>query len=224
MIGILLPVHNEEKLLGACLESLLLASRHPGLNGEPVTILVVLDSCTDHSANIALEHGVITLALKARNVGQARAAGARYLLAHGARWLASTDGDSNVAADWLVEQLALDADAVCGTITLAMQNNGLSATAQTLFEQHYQHREGHRHIHGANLGVSASAYLRAGGFPFLTCHEDVHLVRQLERSGARIAWSCRPQVTTSTRLDPRASGGFGDYLRLLSEGSSESGH
>ncbi|WP_122315415.1 glycosyltransferase family 2 protein [Pseudomonas cichorii] len=224
MIGILIPVHNEEKLLGACLESLLQASRHPGLNGEPVTILVVLDSCTDHSADIALQHGVITLDLSARNVGQARAAGAHYLLSHGARWLASTDGDSNVAADWLVEQLALNADAVCGTITIPRQGNGLSAKVQKLFEQHYQHREGHRHIHGANLGISASAYVRAGGFPFLTCHEDVQLVRELERSGARIAWSCKPQVTTSSRLDPRASGGFGDYLRSLSEGSAESGH
>ncbi|MBX8537555.1 glycosyltransferase [Pseudomonas cichorii] len=224
MIGILIPVHNEEKLLGACLESLLQASRHPGLNGEQVKILVVLDSCTDHSADIALEYGVNTLDVTARNVGQARAAGAGYLLEQGARWLASTDGDSNVAADWLVEQLALDADAVCGTITLPMQENGLSAAVQTLFEQHYQHRDGHRHIHGANLGVSAAAYLRAGGFPLLACHEDVHLVRQLELSGARIAWSCRPRVTTSTRLDPRASGGFGDYLRSLAEGSSESGH
>jgi hypothetical protein len=77
--------------------------------------------------------------------------------------------------------------------------------------------DGHRHIHGANLGISATAYLRAGGFPPLACHEDVHLVSQLERCGARIAWSCRPRVTTSTRLECRAVGGFGDYLRSLAE-------
>jgi hypothetical protein len=37
----------------------------------------------------------------------------------------------------------------------------------------------------------------------------------LELSGANIAWSPRPQVRTSARLDSRARGGFGDYLRNL---------
>ncbi|MFJ4143088.1 glycosyltransferase [Pseudomonas sp. NPDC089734] len=224
MIGILLPVHNEERRLGACLESLLQASRHPGLNDEPVTILAVLDSCTDHSADIAQEYGIATLDLRVRNVGRARAAGARYLLAQGARWLASTDADSSVATDWLVEQLALNVDAVCGTITLSARDCDLSAATQALFERDYRHQDGHRHIHGANLGVSASAYVRAGGFPFLSCHEDVQLVRQLEHSGARIAWSCKPQVTTSARLDARTREGFGAYLQSLEKIADKPSH
>lgn len=215
MIGVLIPVHNEEQLLDICLETVLQAARHPDLSGEPVQVLVVLDSCTDRSAEIARMHGVLTLEVDARNVGLARAAGANYLLAQGARWLACTDGDSSVAPDWLVEQLALDADAVCGTIQPGQWHEGISAAAQIAYHQHYQHREGHRHIHGANLGVSSSAYLQAGGFPSLACHEDVHLIRQLELCGARIAWSTRPRVTTSTRLDARAKGGFGDFLRSL---------
>ena len=52
-------------------------------------------------------------------------------------------------------------------------------------------------------------------FRSLTCHEDVQLVRNLERSGASIAWSHTPQVITSARLDCRAEGGFGDYLKSL---------
>lgn len=51
------------------------------------------------------------------NVGHARAAGAQELLNQGVRWIACTDADSTVAEDWLVEQLALEADAVCGTVT-----------------------------------------------------------------------------------------------------------
>lgn len=215
MIGVLIPVHNEEQLLDLCLETVLQAAHHPGLNEEPVQVLVVLDSCTDRSAKIAHFYGVSTLEVNARNVGLARAAGADWLMDRGARWLACTDGDSSVAADWLVEQLALDADAVCGTIQPGQWHDGISAAAQIAYHQHYQHRDGHRHIHGANLGVSSSAYRRAGGFPSLACHEDVHLVRQLERCGARIAWSTRPRVITSTRLDSRARGGFGDFLRSL---------
>lgn len=217
MIGVLIPVHNEEQLLGECLETVLAAGQHPALADEQVLVLVVLDSCTDGSAAIAEHYSVATLEVSVRNVGQARAAGASLLLERGARWIACTDGDSTVAQDWLVEQLALDADAVCGTVTPGQWNDEIPLDAQIRYQQSYQHRDGHRHIHGANLGVSAAAYTLAGGFPPLACHEDVHLIRQLELSGARIAWSCRPRVTTSTRLQARAAGGFADYLRALAD-------
>ncbi|MDB6142103.1 MAG: glycosyl transferase family protein [Pseudomonas sp.] len=219
MIGILIPVHNEEALLGTCLQTVLQASQHPELKGEAVVVIAVLDSCTDASGHIAQTHGVLTLRLNVRNVGQARAAGAQELLDQGVRWIACTDADSTVAEDWLVEQLALEADAVCGTVTPGQWDDGIPPEAQIIYQQHYQQRDGHRHIHGANLGVSAAAYLQAGGFPPLATHEDVHLVQQLELCGARIAWSCRPKVTTSTRLECRAVGGFGDYLRSLVGGS-----
>jgi len=217
MIGVLIPVHNEEQLLDECLRTVLEAGRHPALAREPVLILVVLDSCTDASADVARQHDVATLEVSVRNVGQARAAGATLLLERGARWIACTDGDSSVAPDWLVEQLALDADAVCGTVTPGQWGDDIPLEAQIRYQQRYQQRDGHRHIHGANLGVSAEAYTLAGGFPPLACHEDVQLIRQLELSGARIAWSCRPRVTTSIRLNARASGGFADYLRTLAD-------
>lgn len=47
MIGILIPAHNEEDLLEQCLTAALRASKHGLLAGEPVEVLVVLDSCTD---------------------------------------------------------------------------------------------------------------------------------------------------------------------------------
>ncbi|RYY84013.1 MAG: glycosyltransferase family 2 protein, partial [Comamonadaceae bacterium] len=71
---------------------------------------------------------------------------------------------------------------------------------------------GHRHVHGANLGVSATAYRRAGGFPALACSEDVALVEALKAMGANIAWSAAPRVSTSARANARARGGFGDTL------------
>ncbi|MHA3739145.1 glycosyltransferase [Pseudomonas sp. Eth.TT006] len=215
MIGILIPAHNEETLLGQCLNAALRASRHGLLAGEPVEILVVLDSCTDRSAQIVSNFPVLSLQIDARNVGQARAAGAQVLLERGARWIACTDADSRVAEDWLVAQLGLGADAVCGTVTVEQWDHGFDESAQIRYHSHYQARDGHRHIHGANLGISADAYRSAGGFPPLACDEDVQLVRRLELSGADIAWSHRPQVHTSARLDSRARGGFGDYLRNL---------
>ena len=215
MIGILIPVHNEEALLAECLDAALVAASHPDLHGEAVQILVVLDSCSDASAVIASAYPVQCLDVQARNVGQARGVGARHLLNAGARWIACTDADSRVSPDWLVAQLALEADAVCGTVTVDTWSEDFDTSAQIRYHQGYAARDGHRHIHGANLGVSAGAYIRAGGFEPLACHEDVQLVRDLERCGASIAWSHRPQVVTSARLQARAQGGFGDFLRSL---------
>ena len=215
MIGILIPVHNEEALLGECLKAAMIAASHPGLLGEPVQILAVLDSCSDGSAAIAQAYPVQCLHVQARNVGHVRGVGARHLLNQGARWISCTDADSRVAPDWLVAQLALGTDAVCGTVTVDAWSEGFDAAAQIRYTQAYEARDGHRHIHGANLGVSAAAYVQSGGFEPLACHEDVQLVRNLERCGASIAWSHTPQVITSARLDCRAQGGFGDYLKGL---------
>lgn len=215
MIGVLIPAHNEQALLAHCLHAVLSAGAHPQLNGEQVRVLLVLDSCDDLSADIAAQYDVNVLAINARNVGIARATGAQWLLEQGARWISCTDADSRVAEDWLVAQLALGKDAVCGTVTVDDWGTEVDERAQSRYLAAYQARDGHRHIHGANLGVSATAYRRAGGFQPLACHEDVHLVQQLEACGASIAWSHRPQVTTSARLDCRAAGGFGDYLKSL---------
>ncbi|WP_460110158.1 glycosyltransferase family 2 protein [Pseudomonas sp. S3_H04] len=217
MIGILIPAHNEEDLLDECLSAAMRASRHGLLAGERVEVLVVLDSCTDRSAQIVSGYPVLSLHIDARNVGQARAAGAQLLLERGARWISCSDADSRVADDWLVAQLGLGADAVCGTVTVEHWHESFDAAAQIRYHRHYRACDGHRHIHGANLGISADAYRWAGGFKPLACDEDVQLVRELELDGANIAWSHRPQVLTSARFDSRARGGFGDYLRNLAQ-------
>lgn len=223
MIGIVIPAHNEERCLAACLASVHLAARHPDLRAESVCVAVVLDHCSDGTRAIAQHHlealqgagySVECIEVDARNVGAARAAGADRLLAHGARWLAFTDADTRVAPDWLVAQLNLNADVVCGTV--AVDDWSAHADDAALlcrhFDDHYNDMDGHRHIHGANLGVSAAAYRCAGGFAPLACSEDVALVAALERCGARFAWSAAPRVTTSARRDARARGGFGDTL------------
>lgn len=217
MIGVLVPVHNEEQLLGACLASVLKAARHPGLGGEQVEVLAVLDACTDGSEAIATALGVPTLSVNSRNVGHTRSVGASYLLGRGVRWLACTDADSLVGEDWLFKQLQFGAEAVCGTVHVADWGEH-SAGVQARYLANYQDREGHRHIHGANLGVCARAYRRVGGFRPLSAHEDVHLIEDLERSGARIVWTSLNRVTTSSRFDCRAQGGFSDYLKELAEG------
>lgn len=230
MIGVAIPAHNEEAVLGACLAALLAAARDPALQGEAVTVVVVLDSCDDGSGAVVRAHqplfaaaGAVLdcIAVDEHCVGAARAAGARALLAWGARWLAFTDADTRVARQWLAAQLALDADVVCGSVAVDdwSPHAGRADALRDHFAGTYQDRDGHRHIHGANLGVSAAAYQAAGGFASVPCHEDVLLVQALERIGARFAWSAQPRVFTSARTDARARGGFGDTLLRMLQGS-----
>lgn len=212
MIGVVVPAHNEQALLKDCLEALRGAADEAG---EEVRILVVLDACTDRSRDIARACGVQTLAIDAGNIGYARRADAAHLLDQGARWLACTDADSRVPRNWLRQQLAFNADAVCGTVSVEEWDPQHSAEVRQRYQSLYQCGEGHRHIHGANLGVCAEAYRRVGGFRPLAVHEDRYLIEDLQRSGASIVWTALNGVRTSSRLDCRAHGGFGDYLKAL---------
>jgi glycosyltransferase involved in cell wall biosynthesis len=223
MLGIVIPAHNEEVCLPGCLAALYVAASHPALRGETVLVHVVLDDCDDGSEDVLKrwqqrrQSELVTLTwsqIDKRKVGAARASGADRLLARGVRWLAFTDADTHVSPEWLVQQLALNVDVVCGSVAVDdwSPHAGQAAMLCTHFSQTYTDRDGHRHIHGANLGVAADAYRKAGGFQSVPCHEDVYLVAALERIGARFAWSAAPRVVTSARTDARARGGFGDTI------------
>ncbi len=214
MIGIVVPAHNEEVHLPACLDALLLAARHPALEGEDVRIVVVLDACHDGSARVVMTRPVTGLSIAARNVGMARCHGASHLLAAGARWLAFTDADTVVDQRWLADQLSLHCDVVCGCV--AVEDWSAHTEAVRLrYLAHYQYRDDHRHVHGANLGVSAQAYRAVGGFTGLALGEDAALVQALIDHGATVRWSALPRVVTSARKQGRAPGGFATFLAGL---------
>jgi glycosyltransferase involved in cell wall biosynthesis len=214
MLSTIVPAHNEAEHIGRCLTALAVAAADEHLRGEPVAVFVVLDDCSDDTGRIALAHGAITLSSRHRNVGAARALGAEAAIARGARWLAFTDADTEVGPEWLVAQLAHLAEgseAVCGTVAVRDWGS-YGRSMQAHHEATYFDVDGHRHIHGANLGVSTAAYRRAGGFEPLVSHEDVALVRALQHVGTSIAWSAAPRVYTSARRSFRAPQGFGSTL------------
>lgn len=114
-MGIVIPAHNEAEHLAACLEAVgtaidvantaILSCRHPVLRELKVSVLVVLDSCTDDSLAIVQAKQVGWIEGNWRCVGQVRDVGVRHLIAQGATWLACTDADSQVTPDWIVQQL-----------------------------------------------------------------------------------------------------------------------
>lgn len=217
-LAVVVPAHNEAATLAACLESLQIAAAHPALAQCEVNVMVVLDSCTDASREIAASAGVRGLDVQCRNVGRARDAGARAALALGAQWLCFTDADSRVAPDWLAATMRLIAahacDAICGIVTVENWED-YALDVRAAYDVHYISQDGHRHIHGANLSVRASVYEETGGFLPLACHEDVTLVRRIEALGKRVEWSARPVVATSARRHARVTGGFCDFLKTV---------
>ncbi|MET9494841.1 glycosyltransferase [Streptomyces sp. NPDC006552] len=226
-LAVLVPAHDEEERLPRALEAIRAAARHPALRRVRVVTVVVADSCRDGTGAAAARAGADVVHVTCRNVGLARAtAAARALeLLDGPEgvWLASTDADSVVPPHWLAFQHARAAegwDAVVGTVTVTRWPRrvpGLAARHQ----RHYTASRPahgpwhHPHVHGANLGVAAGAYVAVGGFPALPVSEDHGLVDALAARGHRLLRTADCPVATSGRLDPRARGGFGDHLAGL---------
>jgi hypothetical protein len=73
----------------------------------------------------------------------------------------------------------------------------------------------HRHVHGASLGISTTAYRAVGGFAPRPTGEDVTLVAALDRAGHRVVRDRAQPVVTSARSDGRAPDGFAEHLRTL---------
>ena len=213
---VVVPAHNEQRLLARCLSALDAATTATAI---PVEVIVVLDTCTDASASLIPSH-MSTIRISARSVGAARRAG--FAAADtgddpAATWLATTDADSEVPPHWLRTQVAAadgGADAYLGIVTTRDWAQWPPHIARR-FAQTYRPTDGHRHVHGANLGVRASTYREIGGFADLSRNEDVDLVGRLQHSGARLRWCARAAVITSTRRDARAPGGFAAHLAAL---------
>lgn len=221
MIAVIVPAHNEEDHITDCVVALQAAARCPHLCGEKTVVIVVLDACTDATRSKAQQLGATTISIELRNVGAARALGAELALAAGARWLAFTDADTQVGADWICAQLAQNSDAVCGTV--AVNDWGTyGEVMRTHYAATYNDANGHRHIHGANFGISALAYQQAGGFQPLESSEDVALVAALENNGLSIAWTAAPRVVTSSRRLFKAPGGFGAKLAQVEQDCADS--
>lgn len=214
MIAAIVPAHNEERLIGPCLQALQVAAQHCALANEAVVIIVALDRCSDATAAICQRFGVQVVRVEAGCVGVARALACDHALAQGARWIGCTDADSRVPADWLVKQVQCGASAFCGVVTVDDWQD-YAPSVQQAFVAAEQAREGHLHVHGANMGFSASAYRDSGGFLPLMTGEDVALIAAIQSSGARVARLATPQVITSARRHARAVHGFSDFLRRL---------
>ncbi|CAN5612600.1 glycosyltransferase family A protein [soil metagenome] len=219
LVHVVVPAHDEERFLGRALEAITVAStraraEQPGLT---VRTTVVLDSCTDGTAEVAAAHAVDLRVVDAGCVGAARHAGTLRVrdVCRGVPgeevWVLCTDADSVVPETWVVDHLRLarSHDVVLGG---ARPDPG-ETPADHLAEWERRHRFPRRRVHGANLGFRLSTYLSSGGFEPLDEHEDVRLVEAFDRLGAAIGVGT--EVITSSRHTGRTPGGFAGYMARL---------
>ena len=220
-VGVVVPAHNEETLLPACLTALRRTARQVSV---PVHLLVAADSCTDRTVAVARACGALVIRLRARSVGAARAAGMAELLRWmagtdpAAVWLATTDADTVVPPHWLRRQVAhadRGWDVVLGTVTVADWSEH-PPHVPIAFAARYEYGDRpHPHVHGANIGIRASAYRAAGGFQPLRTAEDHALLAAVAEVGCSILRADDVLVETSGRRQARAPHGFSHLLRTL---------
>ena len=219
-VAVVIPAHDEEDLIGACLD----AVHHAIAAARPLatrfSVHVSLDHCSDRTRSIALAAGVQVIDAVGRGVGAARAAGVGAALAHHAAvplrrlWVAHTDADSVVPENWLTHQwhlAAAGADVVVGTVRPDFRD--LSPEQNDAWWQTHVPGTANGHVHGANLGTRATALIGAGGFEPVTEHEDVLLVAETRARGASLVASDEAWVQTSGRSVGRTAGGYAGYLR-----------
>ena len=231
-VGVVVPVHNEQELLGSALValegSLALLTDSRLVCG----VAIVLDSCDDASYHVAEEWrrdmrrrwpvmSILVIECQSRNVGIARALGCAALLKHWTSidatqiWLATTDADSQVPATWLSTQVRAHeagADLWTGRVTV---NDWNTYDPQTRKRWIMTYEAEEYPIHGTSMGFNALRYLEAGGFPHLSTGEDREMCVLLAECGARSVHDASIRVLTSARRSARAPLGFSHALDMI---------
>jgi cellulose synthase/poly-beta-1,6-N-acetylglucosamine synthase-like glycosyltransferase len=224
-VGVVIPARDEADSIVECLDSIV-GALDATLAVNSGWIVVVADSCRDQTASLArrrLAGRGKVIECSVASPGTARRLGAAEVLTHFASrrpadvWIANTDADSRVGADWISHHLQLAARGFCGVAGIVRLTSieGHDETAVSEFLAGYATYEDgtHPHVHGANLGIRADAYLDAGGWSDLTVAEDHCLWSRVRSRGWLTIASVGSVVSTSGRLHGRAMDGFADTLR-----------
>ncbi|RTL67803.1 MAG: glycosyltransferase [Pseudonocardiaceae bacterium] len=230
-VAVVVPAHDEQALIGPCLDALA-AAADVVPDGCAVAVTVVLDRCTDGTATVVRDTvrrrfrpGTVATVVtaSARTVGELRTLGLDDALRRlgdvpaDRVWLLSTDADTRVPPAWIRDHLRFadaGADAVAGVVDLDGLHE-LPADVQcryTAIVDAGTTAHGHTHAYAANLGVRADAFVAAGGFPVVAAGEEHALLAVLRAAGRRIATPVDVRVRTSARTRGRAEGGLADLL------------
>jgi glycosyltransferase involved in cell wall biosynthesis len=227
-VAVVVPARDEADRIEATLRGLE-AARRQVAKQVSCAVVVVADRCRDDTAARAralLVAPDVVVEIEAGCVGVARRLGTALALRRSPApttrtWLASTDADTVVPEGWLAPHLfhaERGAVGVAGIVELRA-DEAVDRVLAERFASTYEldHGRGlHPHVHGANLGVRADAYLRAGGWARLPVGEDQELWSRLREVGPVVS-TIDSRVATSGRRQGRADHGFAAELEALME-------
>jgi glycosyltransferase involved in cell wall biosynthesis len=229
-VGVVIPAHDEEDRIEACLHAIVRSATQADHGFRRVCVVVVADRCRDETVDrarrsLAAMRGAATVVVAdAGCPGAARAIGVAAVLQASPGpltrlWLANTDADTLVPPGWLAQHLDAARAGLAAVAGVVEVDSFLDYPAHVAerFEASYGGPEDlpHSHVHGANLGVRADAYLAVGGWQAVSVGEDHCLWNALRGSGLPVASPRGLTVTTSGRSRGRARGGFADGLNEL---------
>ena len=223
-VGVVVPARNEAETIGVSIASVRAALASCHLLGS--WIVVACDSCTDGTASIArdaLGHSGEVIECQFGSAGAARRRGVDALstrfnnIPRERLWIANTDADTIVPSDWIARQLPF-ADkgwaAIAGIVRVDLIDGRAGSIVDRVFADYAVECDGsHSHVHGANLGVRADAYISVGAWRNVALAEDHCLWSRLKAAQWPTLSTADLVVTTSGRLTGRAAGGFADTLR-----------
>jgi glycosyltransferase involved in cell wall biosynthesis len=178
MLSIVVPAHNEARLLPTTLQAIHSAAAAAGV---PYEVIVVDDASTDDTAAVARRHGAAVLGVERRQIAAVRNAGAR---AARGDTLLFVDADTTVDAALLRHALAaIDAGAVGGGCGVRFDGRvplwGRALTA--LLRRSFRWL---RWACGCFVFARRDAFLAVGGFDErLYGGEEVELSRAMKRRG-----------------------------------------
>lgn len=219
MISVIIPAYNEEKLIGKCLEGLVLQS-----TDKKFEVILVDNNSTDNTVLIAqkykkkLDLKIIRESKKGR--GAARAAG--FKKANGAI-LFSTDADTIAPPNWIerfTDELE-KGDAIAVTGTLKVEDvtgikktiiNNLSEPYMTSYRALFKHYW----LSGFSFAIYKEIYDKSGGFnPNLNSQEDTDLAFRVSKLGKIKLIRNVPVIFSSRRFKNGMISGFLPYAKTF---------
>jgi len=209
MISVIVPVHNGEKLIGACLRAL----SEQTVAHDAYELIVVDDGSTDQTGSVVGQYRALLVRQEQQGPAAARNAGAA--VARG-EILLFTDADCVPDPDWIEQMSAPFRDPEISGVRgryRCDQTEPTARFAQLEYEHKYERLKKKPFvdfIDTSSAGYRRDVFKQQGGFPVLfetASGEDTDLSYRLAEKGFRLVFNPRAVVAH------RHPAALGEYLR-----------